>query len=94
MQITLYKYSAIRRRRGTGDEFYSYRFDTETMFDALDRVCDEAAKTGMDVDLRGYNDYLHKWELLCTFHPDGTATSWAGITRRFTHDPAKYWADL
>lgn len=64
------------------------------MFQAQSLAAGIARTRQCDVEHSAYNDYLRKWDVLGTYHADGTCTDAFGDTRRFTGDPVRPLASL
>ncbi|MCM1141781.1 MAG: hypothetical protein NC453_24690 [Muribaculum sp.] len=65
-----------------------------SMFEAQKVACTIAVNQKCDVSHWAYNDALHKWDYLGTFHEDGTNTNAFGEVRRFTGNDDRRWAPI
>lgn len=64
------------------------------MFDAQTKACNMAVKNKCDIEHRVYNEALYRWEMLGTYHADGTCTDAFGDRRRFTGNKMTPWAKI
>ncbi|MBD5401564.1 hypothetical protein HDR58_02015 [bacterium] len=96
MNRTIYHHSftPLKRSDRGGIIQLSQHDELGPMFDGQVLARDMARTMQADVEHRVYNNELHKWDYLGTFHPDGTATDSFGQTRRFIEDPARPWAEI
>ena len=72
--------------------FHAEQDKYDVVFAAIKYGFEIAKRFNVDVVHEIYNPARYRWDVLGTYHPDGTGHHWTGYVQRFTGDPNHPWA--
>lgn len=92
--IYTHRFTPVRRTARGGFTAPDETTKEAAMYDGQLTARDMARDNSCDVEHRTYNNYLHRWVYLGTYHADGTCTDSFGKRRRFTENPICPWVKI